>query len=205
MLIGTDHDIKPVSSPSVATDLSEGHLMALGLEPLRSLLCKRVISDIAPTEIPVLLIGESGTGKEIAALEIHRLSNRSSEPFVKCNCAAQGADSPPAAPAWLRENGATDETGRNGGTIFLDEVSLLDPASQLALLHCLPDGQGMSSGGRAFARVISSTTREISMKKCAAAASATNSIIASMAFAYASPRFAVAGKDIAVLLPIFLR
>ena len=33
------------------------------------------IADIAPTDIPVLLVGESGTGKEIMALEIHRLSH----------------------------------------------------------------------------------------------------------------------------------
>jgi two-component system response regulator AtoC len=134
----------------------------VGLSPAMMAL-RRVIRDVAPTEIPVLLIGESGTGKEMAALEIHRLSNRSNEPFVKCNCAAQGIE------AFQRrllgwENGATEGAGRNGGTIFLDEVSLLDPASQLALLHCLPDGEGAFSGSRPFARVISTTTRNLDEK-----------------------------------------
>lgn len=157
MLIGTDHGFKPVSSPS-APRSAAGHFM-VGLSPAMMAL-KRVISDIAPTEIPVLLIGESGTGKEMAALEIHRLSNRSNEPFVKCNCAAQGAESlQRRVRGW--ENGAMDDTGRSGGTIFLDEVSLLDHPSQLHLLHCLPDGEGASSGGRPFARVISATTRNL--------------------------------------------
>src|ERR1700720_4497104 len=48
---------------------------------------ERTIADIAPTDIPVLLVGGSGTGKEVMALEIHRLSRRSNEAFVKCGCA----------------------------------------------------------------------------------------------------------------------
>ena len=47
---------------------------------------ERTIADIASTDIPVLLVGESGTGKEVVALEIHRLSRRRNEPFVKCGC-----------------------------------------------------------------------------------------------------------------------
>ena len=157
MLIGTDNDIKAVSPPSAAR--SSASQFMVGLSPAMMAL-KRVISDIAPTEIPVLLIGESGTGKEMAALEIHRLSGRSNEPFVKCNCAAPGAESlQRRLRSW--ENGAKDDTERNGGTIFLDEVSLLDSASQLALLHCLPDSEGASSGSRPFARVISATTRNL--------------------------------------------
>src|ERR1700682_6605776 len=48
---------------------------------------ERSIADSAPTYIPVLLVGESGTGKEVVALEIHRLSRRWNEAFVKCGCA----------------------------------------------------------------------------------------------------------------------
>src|ERR1700675_1166783 len=35
---------------------------------------QKLIAEIAPTDIPVLLEGESGTGKEIAALQIHAMS-----------------------------------------------------------------------------------------------------------------------------------
>jgi two-component system response regulator AtoC len=145
-----------ISSPFSCPPVSH---FVFGLNPaMRSL--KRVICDIAPTEIPVLLIGESGTGKEMAALEIHRLSGRANETFLKCNCGASGVES---LQARLRggENGSRCENGRSGGTIFLDEVSLLDPASQLSLLACLPEGDGRSVDGRPFARVISATTRNL--------------------------------------------
>src|ERR1700690_1817629 len=54
---------------------------------------ERTIADIASTDIPVLLVGESGTGKEVVALEIHRLSLRWNEPFVKCGCSGLTGDS----------------------------------------------------------------------------------------------------------------
>src|SRR6202795_339208 len=54
---------------------------------------ERTIADIASTDIPVLLVGESGTGKEVVALEIHRLSRRWNEAFVKHACAGLTAES----------------------------------------------------------------------------------------------------------------
>src|ERR1700693_1576396 len=54
---------------------------------------ERTIADVARTEIPILLVGESGTGKEVVALEIHRLSRRWNEAFVKCGCAGLTGES----------------------------------------------------------------------------------------------------------------
>src|SRR5258708_38964105 len=48
---------------------------------------EQVIADVAPTDIPVLLIGESGTGKGALAARIHQLSARHDEPFVKMSSA----------------------------------------------------------------------------------------------------------------------
>ena len=45
----------------------------------------------APTDAHLLLIGEVGTGRRTLAQEIHRLSDRSSEPFLAVNLAALSA------------------------------------------------------------------------------------------------------------------
>src|SRR5215469_10337724 len=49
---------------------------------------QKLIVEIAPTDIPVLLEGESGVGKEVAALEIHGLSRYRELSFVKLGCSA---------------------------------------------------------------------------------------------------------------------
>jgi DNA-binding NtrC family response regulator len=120
---------------------------------------ERTIADIAPTDIPVLLVGESGTGKEVVALEIHRLSRRWNEAFVKCGCAGLTTESLIA-----RLNYAGNGSGNgtiNGGSLFLDEISQLDSASQSRLLNLLPDGAGVPPENGLSARVISSTTRNL--------------------------------------------
>jgi two-component system, NtrC family, response regulator AtoC len=43
---------------------------------------KRLISLVASSEVPVLVLGETGTGKELVAHAIHDLSPRSKNPFV---------------------------------------------------------------------------------------------------------------------------
>lgn len=124
---------------------------------MRSL--ERTIADIASTDIPVLLVGESGTGKEVAALEIHRLSRRRSEPFVKCGCSSLTADALTAR-LQLAENASAAEAA-SGGSLFLDGISHLDPAAQGRLLHLLPEGSGAPPYGCQNLRVISSTTRNL--------------------------------------------
>ncbi|SEH51264.1 PAS fold [Halobacillus karajensis] len=49
---------------------------------------KEKIRKTAHSDVSVLLRGESGTGKELFAHSIHHLSERSTKPFVKVNCAA---------------------------------------------------------------------------------------------------------------------
>ena len=48
----------------------------------------RLVQDVASMPLPVLICGESGTGKELVAAAIHRASDRTAGPFVRCNCAA---------------------------------------------------------------------------------------------------------------------
>ncbi len=119
---------------------------------------ERTIADIAQTEIPILLVGESGTGKEVVALEIHRLSRRWNEAFVKCGCAGLSPDSL-AARLHRGENMREEET--SGGSLFLDEINQLESAAQARLLHLLPDSSGTPASGCCSVRVISSTTRNL--------------------------------------------
>lgn len=123
--------------------------------PMRSL--KQIVGEIAPTDIPVLLVGESGCGKEVLARQIHRLSQRQDEPFCKLICAGLTAD---RINNLLREGGTSSPFAR-AGTIFLDEVSDLDLLLQPRLLHFIPDGSPMTGEGTVVARVISSTTRNL--------------------------------------------
>jgi len=94
----------------------------------------------------VLLTGESGTGKELAALALHRLSPRSSAPFVPVNCASIA---PTAIEAELfgragRESSAQSSRDglfvyAEGGTLFLDEIAGLSLPLQAAFLRVLED------------------------------------------------------------------
>src|SRR5262249_45239350 len=120
----------------------------------------RVVADIAPTDIPVLLLGESGTGKEALALEIHRCSRRYGNPLVKCYCANTTLDLLPISSA-AGNNGASLRTSQKptgGGSVFLSDISQLSSASQNRLSHLLPDGDRIPSGRYLDARLISATT-----------------------------------------------
>jgi two-component system response regulator AtoC len=120
---------------------------------------ERLVADIAPTDIPVLLVGESGTGKEVVALEIHRLSRRWNEAFVKCGCAGL---TPESLAARLNcESGSITAGTANSGSLFLDEISNLDLATQARLLDMLPDANGTMAGNCVSFRIISSTTRNL--------------------------------------------
>jgi two-component system response regulator HydG len=128
---------------------------------------------VAPSEATVLIQGESGTGKELVANAIHHNSPRNSQPFIKVNCAA--------LPETLLENelfghekgaftGATSaRKGRfqmaDHGTIFLDEIAEMAPATQAKILRVLQEREFEPVGGtrtvRVDTRIISATNRNL--------------------------------------------
>lgn len=121
---------------------------------------ERIIAEIAPTDISVLLVGESGAGKEVVAQRVHRLSPRRDEPFVKLVCPTLFLEALDLGPR-NGDRGGVVQGMSSAGTIFLDEVGDLDPACQSRLLHLLPDDSVNPDGALVRARVISSSVREL--------------------------------------------
>jgi two-component system, NtrC family, response regulator AtoC len=118
-----------------------------------------VLSEIATTDIPVLLVGECGTGKQMFAHRIHQLSARSSEPLMKISCAGVRAES---LASELGLDASKETEYRNEpGTAFFDEISELDPSCQRNLLYALPDGETNPRRGMLMARLISTTSRNL--------------------------------------------
>ena len=122
---------------------------------------QQTISQIAHTDVPVLIHGESGVGKEVVARAIYESSNRRGKPFVKINCAALPSDLLESE-LFGYERGAftgafTSKPGKfemaDKGTIFLDEISEMAPALQAKLLQVLQDNQYSRLGGKSTVNV----------------------------------------------------
>ena len=130
-------------------------------------------TQVARSDVSVLLSGESGTGKELLAAHIHRMSPYGAGPFVKVNCAAIptelieselfGHEKGAFTGAAVMRRGKFELA--DGGTIFLDEVGDLHEASQAKLLRILQDGELQRVGGeqpiRVTVRVVSATNRRL--------------------------------------------
>jgi DNA-binding NtrC family response regulator len=122
---------------------------------------ERILSDIAPTDIPVLILGESGTGKQVVALEIHRRSAHSEQPFMKVNCGALTPQTLKDRPYLSGEGANGNGSGPFHGTLFLDNINELDESCQANLLHPQPDGDEPFEGPRPATRLISASSRDL--------------------------------------------
>ncbi len=129
------------------------------------------VAMVAPSEASVLILGESGTGKELIANALHQGSNRTDKRFIKLNCAAL-PETLLESELFGHEKGAfTGAVGRrpgrfelaDGGTIFLDEISEMTPATQAKLLRVLQEREfeplGSTKTVRVDIRIIAASNR----------------------------------------------
>ena len=114
-----------------------------------------MIQKIAPTDSTVLITGESGTGKELVARALHYNNPRIKKPFICVNCTAI-PETLIESELFGHEKGAftgayTTKPGQfelaSGGTIFLDEIGEMPPASQIKLLRVLEENKVRHVGG----------------------------------------------------------
>lgn len=134
----------------------------------------RQLQRIAPTDITAFLQGESGTGKELIAQAIHDLSHRRDGIFVPVNCGAFAASLVESELFGHERGSFTGATGQHRGcferahlgTLFLDEVTEMQPDLQVKLLRVLETGELVRVGGqkpiKVDVRVIAATNRSMS-------------------------------------------
>jgi len=113
------------------------------------------VTQVARSNVTVLVRGESGTGKELIANAIHYNSLRSKRPFVKVSCAALpetlieselfGYEKGAFTGAAARKKGPFELA--EGGTLFLDEIAELPPPTQVKLLRVIQEREFERLGG----------------------------------------------------------
>jgi len=134
----------------------------------------KLIELVAPSDGTVLITGETGAGKERVAKLIHARSPRRFRPFVVVECATL-QQSLLESELFGHERGAFTgaDHGKpglfevaNGGTIFLDEIGEVSPATQTKLLRVLDTSTFRHVGGtgeiRVDVRVLTASNRDVS-------------------------------------------
>jgi two-component system response regulator HydG len=133
----------------------------------------RMLSKVAHSSHPVLILGESGTGKELIARSIHSSGPTTNKPFITVDCGSlvpSLIESELFGHAKGAFSGATRaKTGllaaAEGGTVFLDEIGELPLDLQARLLRALqekevrPIGSGQSVP--LAARVLAATNHDL--------------------------------------------
>jgi len=133
----------------------------------------RILSKVAQTTHPVLILGESGTGKELVARCIHANGPHASKPFLPVDC---GSLVPTLIESELFGYVKGAFTGANrskdgllvaaeGGTVFLDEIGELPLDLQAKLLRALQEKEVRPVGSTQpipiNVRILAATNRDL--------------------------------------------
>jgi len=144
----------------------------IGLSPAMEKLY-RIVTKVANTSHPVLILGESGTGKELIARSIHTSGPNAQKPFIPVDC---GSLVPTLIESELFGHVKGAFTGAIraktgllaaavGGTVFLDEIGELPLDLQARLLRALQEREvrpvGSTQSVPISARILAATNRDL--------------------------------------------
>ena len=133
----------------------------------------RILSKVAQSTHPVLVLGESGTGKELVARTIHAFGPNAGKPFLPVDC---GSLVPTLIESELFGYVKGAFTGAmkskdglfvsaEGGTVFLDEIGELTTDLQAKLLRALQEKEVRPVGAThrvpIRARIVAATNRDL--------------------------------------------
>jgi DNA-binding NtrC family response regulator len=133
----------------------------------------KMIGQVAANDFTILITGESGTGKELVARCLHQHSHLSDKPFMAVNCAAIpenlieselfGHEKGSFTGALQQRIGIFEQC--DGGTIFLDEIGDMAPATQTKILRVIQQGEIQRVGGtgviKVHVRIIAATNKDL--------------------------------------------
>lgn len=117
----------------------------------------RLLARFVNSDLNVMIMGESGTGKDLVARTLHDLGNRSSNRFLRINCATATTGHLDAA---VLSNGGDGEDrggGGDGAIIYLDGLGEMALECQSHLLGLIQSAPVQSLG----MRFVSSSIRPI--------------------------------------------
>ena len=115
---------------------------------------KKIIAQVAQTDISVLILGESGTGKELVARAIHSLSSRKNHEMVAFNCGSFSEDlmanelfghEKEAFTGAIKTKKGLFEFA-DQGTVFFDEIGDMPPSMQIKILRVIQEKEIMRVG-----------------------------------------------------------
>ena len=133
----------------------------------------QIATQVASTDLNVLITGESGSGKESFSKIIHHLSYRKHKNFIALNCGAIPSGTIDSELFGHEKGAFTDATEArkgyfevtDGGTIFLDEIGEMPLGTQARLLRILENKEfirvGSSKVQTTDVRVVAATNVDL--------------------------------------------
>ena len=133
----------------------------------------RILSKVAQSTHPVLILGESGTGKELVARTIHAYGPNAQKPFLPVDCGSLVATLIESElfgyvrGAFTGANRSKDGllVSAESGTVFLDEIGELSLDMQAKLLRALQEKEVRPVGAThrvpIRARIVAATNRDL--------------------------------------------